>query len=60
MFYRRPVPLGFVIYLLIGVLVAAGHGKLADLGTVSGVLSALLAILVWPLVLLGVHLTIQI
>jgi hypothetical protein len=53
--FRRIAPF---IYLLIGVVVASQHSYLNHLSTVSGVLSALLAIFLWPLVLLGVPLTI--
>lgn len=53
---RRIVPL---VYLLIGLLVAAQHGYFAHLTTAGRVLSAVLAILLWPLVLLGVQLSIK-
>jgi ABC-type anion transport system duplicated permease subunit len=55
---RRPVSLGFVIWILIGVVVAANEGFLGHLDTVSGVLSAVLAVVAWPLVLLNVHVAI--
>ena len=54
--FRRIVPL---IYLLIGLLVAGQHSYLANLNSVGRVISAVLAILLWPLVLLGVNLTIS-
>jgi vacuolar-type H+-ATPase subunit I/STV1 len=41
------------IYLLIGVLVAASNDYLERLGTIRAIISALLAIVLWPLVLLG-------
>ena len=47
------------IYLLIGVLVAWQHSYLTHLDTVSRILSALLAVVLWPLVLLGVSLVIK-
>jgi hypothetical protein len=53
---RRIIP---IVYLVIGVAVAAQHHYLAHLNTASRILSALLAILLWPLVLLGVSLTIK-
>jgi hypothetical protein len=53
---RRIVPL---VYLVIGVLIAAQHNYLAHLSTVGRVLSAALAIVLWPLVLFGVHMTIK-
>jgi hypothetical protein len=41
------------VYLVIGVLVAASNDYLDRLGTIRAVVSALLAIVLWPLVLLG-------
>ena len=55
---RRPVSLGFVIWVVIGLVVAANKGFLGHLDTLSGVLSAALAVLAWPLVLLDVHVAI--
>jgi hypothetical protein len=42
-----------VVWLVIGVIVAANHHYFADLKTLGAVLSALVAILLWPLILLG-------
>ena len=39
----------------VGMIVAANHNFLDHLDTVSRVLSAVLAVAVWPLVLLHVH-----
>ncbi|HEV2759205.1 MAG TPA: hypothetical protein VGV86_06505 [Acidimicrobiales bacterium] len=55
---RRPVSLGFVIWIVIGLIVASNKGFLGRLDDLSGVLSAVLAVLVWPLVLLDVHIAI--
>ncbi len=55
---RRPVSLGFVIWIVIGLIVASNKGFLGRLDDLSGVLSAVLAVLVWPLVLLEVHMAI--
>lgn len=55
---RRPVSLGFVIWIVIGLLVAANKGFLGRLDSLSGVLSAMLAVLAWPLVVLNVHVAI--
>ncbi len=52
---RRSVSLGFVIWIVVGLVVAANKGFLDSPDSLSGVLSAVLAVLVWPLVLLGVH-----
>ena len=52
---RRSVSLGFVIWIVVGLVVAANKGFLDSFDSLSGVLSAVLAVLVWPLVLLNVH-----
>jgi len=54
----RPVSLGGVIWIVIGVVIAAMHHFFDNLGNIGAVLSALLAVLLWPLVLLGVKLAI--
>ena len=51
----RRVSLGVVVWIVVGVIVAARDGFLDNLGSLSGVLSAILAVAVWPLVLLDVH-----
>jgi hypothetical protein len=45
-----------VVYLVIGLVVASGHAFLANLNAVMPIVSAVLAVLLWPLVLLGVDL----
>jgi hypothetical protein len=60
MFMRRRLSLGSLIWIVIGVLVAASHHFFDHLNTIGAWLSALLAILLWPLVLLGVNVTITI
>jgi hypothetical protein len=45
-----------LIYIAIGIFVAASKDYLDNLETVKRVLSALLAILLWPLLLLGIDL----
>jgi hypothetical protein len=49
-----------VVWVVIGVIVASNHQYLVNLKTLGGILSALLAILLWPLVLLGTKITINI
>ena len=44
--------LGFVVWVVIGVIVASNHHYLESLKTFGAVLSAVLAILLWPLILL--------
>lgn len=52
---RRQVSLGVVVWIVAGLVVAGRDGFLDDLGSLSAVLSAVLAVVVWPLVLLDVH-----
>lgn len=42
-----------LLYLVIGLIVAFVQDYLDNLGTISRILTALLAILLWPLLLLG-------
>ncbi|MBW3548476.1 MAG: hypothetical protein KY452_10130 [Actinobacteria bacterium] len=52
---RHKVSLGVVVWIVVGVIVAARDGFFDDVGSLSNVLSAILAVAVWPLVLLDVH-----
>ena len=45
-----------IVWLVIGLIVASGHAFFAHLDAVVPILSAILAVLLWPLVLLGVNL----
>ncbi len=45
-----------IIYIVIGFVVASKYGYLVDLNTISNILSALVAILLWPVLLLGANL----
>jgi hypothetical protein len=54
----RGVSLGTVVWIVIGLIVASTHHFLKTLNTVSTVGSAILAVIVWPLVLLHVHIAI--
>lgn len=45
-----------LVWLVIGLIVAASHAYFANLASVMPILSAVLAVLLWPLVLLGVNL----
>ncbi len=53
---RAIIPL---IYVIIGVVVAQQHHYLAHLNSLSGIISAVLAIALWPLVLLQVNLHVK-
>jgi hypothetical protein len=49
------VPILVVAYLVVGVVVAAVNDYFQGVGTVREVLSAALAVLVWPLLLVGLE-----
>ena len=51
----RNVSLVSVIWIVVGLIVAANHHFLDHLDSLSRLLSAVLAVAVWPLVLLRVH-----
>jgi hypothetical protein len=48
-----PFRLPSLLYVVIGLVVAFVQDYLDSLGTISRILTALLAILLWPLVLIG-------
>ena len=54
----RGIGIGTVIWVVIGLIVASNRGFLGRMEDLSGILSAALAILAWPLVLLDVHVAI--
>jgi hypothetical protein len=56
--FRRPSFLGLV-YLVVGVAVAAQKDYFEKLDTIRLILSAVLAVLLWPLLLLGIDLHIK-
>ena len=43
-------------YVVIGLIVASGHAYFVHLTSMLPILSAILAVVLWPLVLLGVNL----
>jgi hypothetical protein len=47
------------IWIIIGFIVAASHHYFTHVGTIKLIVSAVLAILLWPLVLLGINLQIR-
>ncbi|MDP9233116.1 MAG: hypothetical protein M3P01_01005 [Actinomycetota bacterium] len=51
---RTVVVVLFVVYVIIGVIVAAGHHYFEHLDAARPIASAVLAVVLWPLVLLGV------
>ncbi|MGH2683675.1 MAG: hypothetical protein ACRDIX_10625 [Actinomycetota bacterium] len=44
----------FLVYIVLGILVAATNGYFQNLGGIRGIISLVLAILLWPLVLAGI------
>jgi hypothetical protein len=56
---RRGPSLFTILWIVVGVIVAADHKYLKNINDVEAVLSAILAILLWPLVLLDVNLRIN-
>lgn len=54
----RPSLLG-IVYLVVGVAVAATYDYFERLNTIRRVLSAVLAVILWPLLLLGIDLHIK-
>lgn len=51
--------IGGLLYVIIGVVIASSNHYFANASTLKPILSALLAVLLWPLVLLGVDLHIR-
>lgn len=56
---RSNVSLPLVVYLVAGGIVAATHHYWSNLHTIKAVISALIATVLWPLLLLGVNLHIH-
>ena len=57
---RSGISAGSVLYLIIGLIVAANRGYLAaGIHTLGEILTIILVIILWPLVLLGVNLTVS-
>jgi Mn2+/Fe2+ NRAMP family transporter len=48
-----------IVYLVIGVVIANSHHYFTHLNSLTSVLSALLAVVLWPLILFGVNLHIK-
>jgi hypothetical protein len=56
---RTGTSLGTVIWLIVGIVVAASHHYLRHLHNIKPIVSLVLAIILWPLVLLGINLHIH-
>jgi hypothetical protein len=50
--------LGTIVYVVIGAFVAAANNYFSHVGTIEGVASAVIAILLWPLILIGIDIRI--
>ena len=48
-----------LIYLVIGIIVASQRDYFENLERIKGIISAILAVLLWPLLLLGVDVRIR-
>ena len=61
MLRRRSFSSGLIslVYLVVGVFVASSHHYFTHAGTLKPLVSALLAVAVWPLLLLGITLHIK-
>jgi nitrate reductase NapE component len=55
---RRSVPLVVVVWLIVGAIVAGGHHYFDTLNSIGAILTAVLAVVLWPLILLGVKINI--
>jgi uncharacterized membrane protein YkvI len=56
--FRAPSWLG-IAWLVVGVAVAAINDYFDNLNTVGRVISAILAVVLWPIVLLGFDITVR-
>ena len=59
MYRGRGISLGMVVYLVVGAVVASRHHYFAHVDTLRQILSAVLAVALWPLILLGIDLHIK-
>jgi hypothetical protein len=50
------ISIGGIIYIIVGVVVASNQGYLADVATLSQLISAIVAVMFWPLLILGANL----
>jgi hypothetical protein len=48
-----------IIYIVIGVIIASNHHYFTHLNTIKLLASAVLAVVLWPLILLGINLHIH-
>jgi len=53
------VSIGGIVYLVLGLLVAASQNYFDHLSTVGRLLSAIIAVIIWPLLLFGIDVRIN-
>lgn len=53
------ISLPSIIWLVVGALIASAHQYLANLDAIRPVVSAALAVVLWPLLLLGIDLHVR-
>ncbi|HTX45419.1 MAG TPA: hypothetical protein VMD48_04030 [Solirubrobacteraceae bacterium] len=51
--------LGTIIWLVVGAVIASSHHYFAHVSALKPIVSAVLAVVLWPLLLLGVNLHIH-
>jgi len=56
----RGVSLLTVLWIVVGAVVAATHHFFDHIGTIGAIVSAIIAVILWPLILLGVKIAIVI
>jgi hypothetical protein len=50
---------GSLIYVVVGLIVASSHHYFAHINTLKPLVSAVLAVALWPLLLLGINLHVK-
>jgi hypothetical protein len=53
------VSIGGIVYLVLGLLVAASQNYFDHLSTLGRLLSAIIAVIIWPLLLFGIDVRIS-
>ena len=56
--FRAPSWLG-IVWVVVGIAVAAINDYFDNLNTVGRVISAILAVILWPIILLGFDITVR-
>jgi len=49
-------PIISIVYIVVGVIMASNRGYFVSLDTLAQIASAILAVVLWPLMLVGVNL----